>query len=320
MKIPLAFCLSAGAAILATAQEPNAPAETTPSRVVKIIPSDDARIKVGGAVTAAKIRNRVNPVYPPLARQTRIQGTVRLHVILSKDGAVQQLEVISGHPLLVQSAMDAVRQWKYQPTLLNGEPVEVDTTIDVIYSLNTNTPDKTDDQPAKPIDPQLRTDILELLKVTHARERSIQASNAFFGVLRQQLFSGIKDQEHREKIATSFHEKMLRMYDSPEFSEGAVVAYSKYFTEEDVKELIRFYQTPIGQKFNDALPKLVPDLFQLGQKLAQNTIPDVLRELCKEYPEDLGGKLPNCPAADSDKKSQLLPLGDELRGPLAIGK
>jgi protein TonB len=94
------------------------------------------RIRQGGAVTAASLINRVQPSYPPLARQTRISGTVRLHAIISKSGTVQQLEVISGHPLLVQAALDAVKQWKYRPTTLNGEPVEVDTTIDVIFSLN----------------------------------------------------------------------------------------------------------------------------------------------------------------------------------------
>jgi protein TonB len=94
------------------------------------------RIRQGGAVTAASLINRVQPSYPPLARQTRISGTVRLHAIISKTGSVQQLEVISGHPLLVQAALDAVKQWKYRPTTLNGEPVEVDTTIDVIFSLN----------------------------------------------------------------------------------------------------------------------------------------------------------------------------------------
>ena len=94
------------------------------------------RIRQGGAVTAASLINRVQPVYPPLARQTRVSGTVRLHAIISKEGTVQQLEVMSGHPLLVQAALDAVRQWRYRPTLLNGEPVEVDTTIDVIFSLN----------------------------------------------------------------------------------------------------------------------------------------------------------------------------------------
>jgi protein TonB len=99
-------------------------------------PHQTGPVKVGGNVQAARILNRVQPQYPPLARQTRISGTVRLHAIISKDGSIQQLEVISGHPLLQQAALDAVRQWRYQPTLLNGEPVEVDTTIDVIFSLN----------------------------------------------------------------------------------------------------------------------------------------------------------------------------------------
>jgi protein TonB len=94
------------------------------------------RIRQGGNVTAAKLVNRVQPLYPPLARQTRISGTVRLHAIIGKNGGVEQLEVMSGHPLLVQAALDAVKQWRYQPTQLNGDPVEVDTTIDVIFSLN----------------------------------------------------------------------------------------------------------------------------------------------------------------------------------------
>lgn len=99
-------------------------------------PKQTGPLRVGGNVQAAKLINRITPIYPPLARQTRISGTVRLHAIISKDGTIQQLEVVSGHPLLQQAALDAVRQWRYQPTLLNGEPVEVDTTIDVIFSLN----------------------------------------------------------------------------------------------------------------------------------------------------------------------------------------
>lgn len=93
------------------------------------------RVTVGGNVQAARLVNKVTPLYPPLARQTRISGTVRLHAIIGKNGAVEQLQVVSGHPLLVQSALDAVRQWRYQPTLLNGDPVEVDTEIDVVFSL-----------------------------------------------------------------------------------------------------------------------------------------------------------------------------------------
>ncbi len=94
------------------------------------------RIRVGGQVQTAKLINKVQPVYPPLAKQARIQGTVRLQAIIAKDGSVVELQVLSGHPLLQQAALDAVRQWRYQPTLLNGEPVEVITTIDVIFTLS----------------------------------------------------------------------------------------------------------------------------------------------------------------------------------------
>ena len=94
------------------------------------------RIRVGGQVQTAKLINKVQPVYPPLAKQARIQGTVRLQAIIAKDGSVVELQVLSGHPLLQQAALDAVRQWRYQPTLLNGEPVEVVTTIDVIFTLS----------------------------------------------------------------------------------------------------------------------------------------------------------------------------------------
>ena len=93
------------------------------------------RITIGGNVQAARLINRVQPVYPEEVSKEKISGTVKLHVIIAKDGKIQQIQVVSGHPLLVQSAIDAVRQWQYQPTLLNGQPVEVDTQIDVVFSL-----------------------------------------------------------------------------------------------------------------------------------------------------------------------------------------
>jgi protein TonB len=98
-------------------------------------PAAPARIKQGGEVTAASIITQTRPVYPPLARQARIQGTVVLHAIIDKEGKVAQLEVVSGHPLLVQSAIEAVKQWRYKPTQLNGDPVEVDTTIQVTFTM-----------------------------------------------------------------------------------------------------------------------------------------------------------------------------------------
>jgi protein TonB len=93
------------------------------------------RIRVGGNVQAANLITQIKPVYPPLAKQARIQGTVELSAIIGKDGRVQDLKVVRGHPLLVHSAMDAVKGWIYRPTMLNGEPVEVSTTIDVNFTL-----------------------------------------------------------------------------------------------------------------------------------------------------------------------------------------
>lgn len=79
---------------------------------------------------------QVKPPYPPLAKQARIQGTVVLEAIINKQGSVENLRVLTGHPLLIQSALDAVKQWKYKPTLLNGEPVEVVTQVTVNFNLS----------------------------------------------------------------------------------------------------------------------------------------------------------------------------------------
>jgi TonB family protein len=94
------------------------------------------RIKVGGNVQGAMIVSKVPPVYPALAKQGAVSGVVKLSAVLAKDGTVQELHVLSGPPLLIQAAMDAVKQWVYRSTLLNGNPVEVETTIDINFTLN----------------------------------------------------------------------------------------------------------------------------------------------------------------------------------------
>jgi TonB family protein len=94
-----------------------------------------SRIRVGMNVQQANLISQVPPVYPPLARQAKIEGVVRMAATIDKEGRVAHLEIISGHPLLVPAALDAVKQWVYRPTLLNGQPVEVQTTIDVNFTL-----------------------------------------------------------------------------------------------------------------------------------------------------------------------------------------
>ncbi len=98
-------------------------------------PAVPSRIRIGGPVQQTKLISQPHPVYPPDAKAARVQGVVKLSAVIGKDGSVQNLEVISGHPLLIPSALEAVQQWRYQPTLLNGQPVEVQTQIDVNYTL-----------------------------------------------------------------------------------------------------------------------------------------------------------------------------------------
>jgi protein TonB len=93
------------------------------------------RVRVSSGVSQGLLVRRVNPTYPPLARQARIQGVVILQAQISKDGSIENLQLVSGHPMLAPAAIEAVKQWKYKPYLLNGEPVEVDTQVQVNFTL-----------------------------------------------------------------------------------------------------------------------------------------------------------------------------------------
>ena len=93
------------------------------------------RVTISGKVMAQKVKTKVAPVYPAQAKSKGIQGTVRLHVVITTTGKVTQVQVVTGDPALVRSAMEAVKQWVYDPTIIDGQPVEVDTVIEVTYSL-----------------------------------------------------------------------------------------------------------------------------------------------------------------------------------------
>jgi protein TonB len=92
------------------------------------------RIRVGGNVQQARLTEAPAPEYPPLARSARISGVVRFDVVIGTDGRITSMQLVTGHPLLVPPAQAVVRQYVYQPTLLNGQPVEVLTQVDVNFS------------------------------------------------------------------------------------------------------------------------------------------------------------------------------------------
>jgi protein TonB len=106
------------------------------SNAPKFIPATPQRVRISQGVTKGLLIHRVEPVYPPLARAARVQGDVVLTAIISTNGDIENLQLVSGHPMLVPAALTAVRQWRYKPYLLNGTPVEVETTITVIFTLS----------------------------------------------------------------------------------------------------------------------------------------------------------------------------------------
>jgi protein TonB len=99
-------------------------------------PKPKAPVRVGGRVKEPRLISRVDPVYPPLAKQTHMQGTVVIDAILDEKGDVIEMKVLSGPPLLIQAAVDAVRRWKYQPTFLNDQPVQVQLNVTVTFRLS----------------------------------------------------------------------------------------------------------------------------------------------------------------------------------------
>jgi protein TonB len=94
------------------------------------------RVRISQGVTQGLLIHKIEPVYPKIALMARITGVVQLHAIIGRDGNIKELEAISGHPMLIPAAIDAVKQWHYRPYLLNGEAVEVETNVTVTFQIS----------------------------------------------------------------------------------------------------------------------------------------------------------------------------------------
>lgn len=129
-----------GGKTLKEAAESMPPKPNSDTSLSDAFASSPSSTRVGANAAAAQLIHQVAPAYPPLAKTAHISGTVVLHALIAKDGTIEQLQVVSGPPLLLKSAMDAVQQWAYRPTLVNGDPVRVDTTISVVYTLGEKNP------------------------------------------------------------------------------------------------------------------------------------------------------------------------------------
>ncbi|HLJ40033.1 MAG TPA: energy transducer TonB [Candidatus Acidoferrales bacterium] len=136
--------LAAGAVLIALASsgamgQPNAPVVQAPPVSSGVqqeqVTEPPGQIRVAADVEAKMLQHEVAPIYPAIAVAARVQGTVTLHAVIGPDGSIKELQYISGPPLLMRAAMNAVKQWKYKPFLLNGQPTEVDTSIPVVFAI-----------------------------------------------------------------------------------------------------------------------------------------------------------------------------------------
>jgi TonB family protein len=308
----------------ATAQDPSraGAAPANPPTQQADPPKEPTRIRVGGNVASSKITHLVQPVYPETAKAAHISGAVVLRCVIAKDGTIMQLTYVSGPPLLLKPAMDAVRQWTYQPTLLNGKPVEVETTISVVFTLGGTVPADSSQQalaPASPeksdwatgtspsteIDPQFKGDVLRLMDLSHFKDKQQIQVRQLLHSMRPTLLATIPVTPNREKIVDRYVEKLGDLFQSEEFTARVVALYAQDLTESDVKAAIAFYETPAGQHYLESAAKMMPDLMAIGQQVALRNVPTIVRDLCNEYPE-LQGVDRFCAPPDPDRKSILL--------------
>jgi TonB family protein len=156
-KIVLIVLIALFVATAASAQDEQKkavpPQNATSDRSQPDASAPSSPIHAGANVASAMLIHQVTPVYPPSAKSAHINGTVVLHALIAQDGTIEQLQYVSGPPLLLKSAMDAVQQWIYQPMLVNGKPVRVDTTISVVYTLGGKNPSSADESASPPAVP-----------------------------------------------------------------------------------------------------------------------------------------------------------------------
>lgn len=300
-------------------QEENTPPETAAPNSDSPLPQ---RIRVGEKMESASIVRIVQPEYPAAAREAHVTGEVVLHCTVGKDGAVHTLEYVSGPRILIAAAIDAARQWRYRPLRVNRQPLEVDTTITVVFALDDSgnlkpqpyspyshvSPDAEDVDPAadaQTIDPQFKADILHLFDVMHLRSRTSEMSHTMFQSLRPAVVASLPPTPNRERIADSYEQRLAALLASTEFIDREAALYAKYLSDDDVKALSDFYQTSAGQHFNDATAQLTAASSQAGQEMVAENLPSILRGLCADYPE-LQGEAPFCPKQTPPKKSLLI--------------
>jgi TonB family protein len=241
------------------------------------------------------------PEYPAIAKAAQIQGTVVLHATISKEGTIQDLRVISGPPMLQQAATDAARTWTYKPYLLNGEPVAVQTQINIIFNLGSvspaglmpeggaappqangptvhtvqvqvTPPPQTTDSPTggspPPAHPITTEQVHELMQLTGAINLTKQMLDGMMPALRHSMPPYMPND-----VLDDFETSLL----GADFEAMLVRTYQAHLSADDATAIIAFYKTPSGQHMLAAMPQIAKESQTAGQQLGEQVMMQVLQ-------------------------------------------
>jgi len=234
--------------------------------------SAPAARRVGGEIQEPKKLKNVSPVYPEEAKRARVQGVVILECTISPEGNVAEVRVLRGIPLLDQAAVDAVKQWVYTPTLLAGKPVPVIMTVTVNFKLSGGSPPPTvgaealAPAPAPTGSPEKIADIRRFLDLNGSVAAVLKAREMMLDSLRALA---------RPETPPEIWEALRAEIEAEHFEDAAVFLYDKHFTHDEIREYIRFYETPAGRKLGATLPVLAQAQITEGAARA----PQLLRKL-----------------------------------------
>jgi TonB family protein len=257
-----------------------APAPANPPHKVALSPGVAAGLRIGGDM----------PQYPAIAKAAQVQGTVVLQATVSKEGTVENLRVINGPPMLQSAAMNAVRTWTYKPYLLNGEPVEVETQVNVVFSLPasgdadagtggeagsqseripvTNLPPGTTPADlAPPEHPITEEQVQELMDLTGMAMLQRQMLQGLMPAIRQSMPPYVPDD-----VLEDFENRIM----GGDMKALIVKAYQNHVSTEDAAAMIEFYKTPAGHRAILVMPVLMRELQETGAQLGQETMEKVI--------------------------------------------
>lgn len=268
-----------------------------------------SRVTINGNTMAVKVVAIVMPAYSKSLQHAHVSGSVILSAVIAKDGSVKDLKPLSGPAQLQPIVVQAVKQWRFQPTSVEGSPVEVSTTISINFTPG-KAPRYEQQGAAMPltaeaIDPQLRADILRLIAATHLKKIMHDYGVQVMETMRPSIEDSLPEKANRKQILDEIQSKMLAALQSDAATDNIVMVYAKYLSDDDVKGATAFYESPAGQRFNSVSTQMEDDLSQSGEQFALDNLNLILKGVCASHPE-IQGKADFC-QKNSHEHSASLP-------------